>query len=160
MTDKVKIFKDIFEGLDSAYGQTIKTDQFDERGKHKTKSYTVNNPPKIDIWKKHIDGIDPGLGIVPINKENKCRWGCIDIDTYPFNHKKFLNQLKSKNIPMILFRSKSGGAHACLFTREFVPATIMRIKLKLIASTLGFAKAEIFPKQDYIRVDTDTQEVF
>ena len=41
MTDKVKIFKSIFEGLDSAYGQTIKTDQFDERGKHKTKSYTV-----------------------------------------------------------------------------------------------------------------------
>jgi hypothetical protein len=54
---------------------------------------------------------------------------------------------------MILFRSKSGGGHACLFTSEFVPATIMRIKLKLIASTLGFAKAEIFPKQDYIRVD-------
>ena len=35
MTDKVKIFKNIFEGLDTAYGQTIKTDQFDERGKHK-----------------------------------------------------------------------------------------------------------------------------
>ena len=153
MTDKIKIFKGIFEGLDSAYGQTIKTDQFDERGKHKTKSYTVNNPPKIDIWKKHIEGIDPGLGIVPINKENKCRWGCIDIDTYPFNHKKFLNQLKSKNIPMILFRSKSGGGHACLFTNDFVPAIIMRAKLKLIASALGFAKAEIFPKQDYIRVD-------
>ena len=29
----------------------------------------------------------------------------------------------------------------------------MRTKLKLIASALGFAKAEIFPKQDYIRVD-------
>ena len=57
MTDKVKIFKDIFEGLDSAYGQTIKTDQFDERGKHKTKSYTVNQPPKIEIWKKHLEGV-------------------------------------------------------------------------------------------------------
>jgi hypothetical protein len=54
---------------------------------------------------------------------------------------------------MILFRSKSGGGHACLFTNDFVPAIIMRAKLKLIASALGFAKAEIFPKQDYIRVD-------
>ena len=54
---------------------------------------------------------------------------------------------------MILFRSKSGGGHACLFTNDFVPAVIMRAKLKLIASALGFAKAEIFPKQDYIRVD-------
>ena len=153
MTDKVKIFKSIFEGLDSAYGQTIKTDQFDERGKHKTKSYTVGQVPVIKIWQDHLKGTDPGLGIVPINKENKCKWGCIDIDTYPFDHKKFLNQLKSKNIPMILFRSKSGGGHACLFTNDFVPAVIMRAKLKLIASALGFAKAEIFPKQDYIRVD-------
>ena len=28
-----------------------------------------------------------------------------------------------------------------------------RAKLKLIASAMGFAGAEIFPKQDYIRVD-------
>ena len=153
MTDKVKIFKNIFEGLDTAYGQTVKTDQFDERGKHKTKSYTVNKKPLIKLWEDHLKGTDPGLGIVPINRENKCKWGCIDIDTYPFDHKKFLNQLKAKNIPMILFRSKSGGGHACLFTNDFVPAVIMRAKLKLIASALGFAKAEIFPKQDYIRVD-------
>jgi len=153
MTDKVKIFKSIFEGLDSAYGQTVKTDQFDERGKHKTKSYTVGQVPVIKIWQDHLKGTDPGLGIVPINKENKCKWGCIDIDTYPFDHKKFLNQLKSKNIPMILFRSKSGGGHAFLFTNDFVPAVIMRTKLKLIASALGFARAEIFPKQDYIRID-------
>ena len=54
MTDKVKIFKDIFEGLDSAYGQTIKTDQFDERGKHKTKSYTVSQVPVPKIWEEHL----------------------------------------------------------------------------------------------------------
>ena len=29
----------------------------------------------------------------------------------------------------------------------------MREKLKMIASAMGHAKAEIFPKQDYIRVD-------
>ena len=98
MTDKIKIFKNIFEGLDTAYGQTIKTDQFDERGKHKTKSYTVSQVPVPKIWEEHLKGTDPGLGIVPINKENKCKWGCIDIDTYPFDHKKFLNQLKTKNM--------------------------------------------------------------
>ena len=54
---------------------------------------------------------------------------------------------------MIVCRSKSGGAHAFLFTKEFVPATVMRVKLKLIASAMGFAGVEIFPKQDYIRVD-------
>ena len=54
MTDKVKIFKNIFEGLDTAYGQTIKTDQFDERGKHKTKSYTVSQVPVLKIWQEHL----------------------------------------------------------------------------------------------------------
>ena len=54
---------------------------------------------------------------------------------------------------MILFRSKSGGAHVFLFAKEFVAASLMRERLKKIASTLGYAKAEIFPKQDYIRAD-------
>ena len=96
MTDKVKIFKNIFEGLDSAYGQTVKTDQFDERGKHKTKSYTVNKKPLIKLWEDHLKGTDPGLGIVPINRENKCKWGCIDIDSYAgFDHKKLINKIKT-----------------------------------------------------------------
>ena len=146
-------FINIFEGLDSAYGQTVKTDQFSEKGKHKTKSFTISNPVTKKLWEEHLKGSDPGLGIVPINKENKCKWGCIDIDTYPFDHKKFIKKLKNKSIPMIVCRSKSGGAHAFLFTKDFVPATVMRAKLKLIASAVGFAGAEIFPKQDYIRVD-------
>ena len=146
-------FIKIFEGLNSAYGQTVKTDQFSEKGKHKTKSFTISNPVTKKLWREHLEGKDPALGIVPINQENKCKWGCIDIDTYPFDHKKFIQKLKQKNIPMIVCRSKSGGAHAFLFTKDFVPATVMRAKLKIIASAMGFAGAEIFPKQDYIRVD-------
>ena len=146
-------FINIFEGLNSAYGQTVKTDQFSEKGKHKTKSFTISNPVTKKLWREHLEGKDPALGIVPINKENKCKWGCIDIDTYPFDHKKFIQKIKQKNIPMIVCRSKSGGAHAFLFTKDFVPATVMRAKLKIIASAMGFAGAEIFPKQDYIRVD-------
>jgi len=146
-------FINIFEGLDSAYGQTVKTDQFSEKGKHKTKSFTIKNTVTKKLWEEHLKGSDPGLGIVPINQDNKCKWGCIDIDTYPFDHKKFILKLKEKNIPMIVCRSKSGGAHAFLFTKQFVPAAVMRAKLKLIASAMGFAGAEIFPKQDYIRVD-------
>ena len=102
MTDLEK-FINIFEGLDCAYGQTIKTDQFSEKGKHKTKSFTISKPPTKQLWKDHIDGKDPALGIVPITKDNKCRWGCIDIDTYPFKHKEFIERLNIKNIPMIVF---------------------------------------------------------
>ena len=154
MTDEIKKFKGIFEGLESAYGQTVKTDQFDDRGKHKTKSFTVSKPPIDSLWKDHLKGKDPALGIVPINKENKCKWGCIDVDEYPLDHIKIIKKLKQKGVDStIVFRSKSGGAHIFLFTKNFIPAITMREKLKTIAAALGYSKSEIFPKQDYIRVD-------
>ena len=153
MTKDLEKFKEIFEGLDCAYGQTVKTDQFSEKGKHKTKSFTITKRPIDKLWQDHLDGKDPALGIVPISSDNKCKWGCIDIDTYPFDHKKFIKKLKEKKIPTILFRSKSGGAHCFIFTKGKVPAIVMREKLKMIASVMGHARAEIFPKQDYIRVD-------
>ena len=153
MGQMLERFKQVFSGLEIAYGQTKKTDNFSETGKHQTKSFTIKNPPTDRLWQGHLDGEDPALGIVPIREDNRCKWGCIDIDTYPFDHKSFIKKIRSKNIPMILFRSKSGGAHAFLFTKDFVPASLMRVRLKKIAAELGYAKAEIFPKQDYIRAD-------
>ena len=38
-------FINIFEGSYSAYGQTRKTEEFDERGKHKTKSFIIKQKP-------------------------------------------------------------------------------------------------------------------
>ena len=146
-------FKEIFAGLQTAYGQTKITDELSENGKHEAKSFTKKEPVTDLLWQKHLNGDEPALGIVPIREDNKCKWGCIDIDTYPFDHKDFIKKIRDKGIPMILFRSKSGGAHVFLFTKEFVAASLMRERLKKIASTLGYAKAEIFPKQDYIRAD-------
>lgn len=149
----IQKFREIFTGLEIAYGQTKKTDVIGVNGKHQTKSFTIKQPPTKDLWQAHLDGVDPALGIVPINQKNECKWGCIDIDDYSFNHQQFIKKLNAKKIPLILFRSKSGGAHAFLFTKTFVAAELMRAKLKMIASLLGYAKAEIFPKQDYLRAD-------
>jgi hypothetical protein len=146
-------FKEVFAGLQTAYGQTKITDELSENGKHEAKSFTKKEPVTDLLWQKHLNGDEPALGIVPIREDNRCKWGCIDIDTYPFDHKDFIKKIRDKNIPMILFRSKSGGAHVFLFAKEFVAASLMRERLKKIASTLGYAKAEIFPKQDYIRAD-------
>ena len=153
MMKELEKFKEIFEGLDCAYGITKKSTQFTEKGKNKTESFTISKPPIKQLWNDHLIGKDPALAIIPINKDNKCKWGCIDIDIYPFDHKKFIQKLNNKKIPAIVFRSKSGGAHCFLFTKEPVPAIIMRAKLKMIASAMGYARAEIYPKQDYIRVD-------
>ena len=107
-------FKEVFAGLQTAYGQTKVTDELSENGKHEAKSFTKKEPVTDLLWQKHLNGDEPALGIVPIREDNKCKWGCIDIDTYPFDHKAFI---------------------------------------KKIAGVLGYAKAEIFPKQDYIRAD-------
>ena len=126
---ELEIFKNIFEGLNCAYGITKKSSHFDERGKNKTESFTIPKPPIQSLWKDHLEGKDPALGIVPIRQDNKCKWGCIDIDIYPFNHKKLIQKLKDKKLPVIVFRSKSGGAHCFLFTKDTVPAVVMRAKL-------------------------------
>ena len=146
-------FKAIFAGLETAYGQTKMKDELSENGKHEAKSFTKKEPVTDLLWQRHLDGEEPALGIVPIREDNKCKWGCIDIDTYPFDHKGFIKKIREKDLPLILFRSKSGGAHVFLFTKEFVAASLMRERLKKIAACLGYAKVEIFPKQDYIRAD-------
>jgi len=144
-------FIDIFGGSFSAYGQTRKTDEFDDRGKHKTKSFIIKQPPTIKMFEEHLQGKDPALGIIPINEQNKCRWSCIDIDLYNgFDHKALITKIKENNFPLIVCRSKSGGAHVFLFSKEFLPAALFRSKLNDMAAILGYSRAEIFPKQNQV----------
>jgi len=150
---EIKKFKQIFEGSYNAYGQTRKTEEYDERGKHKTKSVIIKQPVTDQMWLDHLEGKDPALGIIPINEDSKCKWACIDIDVYNLNHKELIDKIKLNKLPLIVFRSKSGGAHVFLFTNEFIPAALFRNKLKDIAAMLGYARSEIFPKQNHINKD-------
>ena len=149
----MKAFKEIFQGLNSAYGQTVLSDVYSENGKQKTKSFTVKKPVVDDLWENHLKGKEPALGIIPINEKNLCRWGCIDIDQYDFNHKKFIKKIKQKKLPLVVCRSKSGGAHVFLFVSEWIEAAAMRAKLKIMAAALGYSECEIFPKQEYILIE-------
>ena len=64
-------FKEIFAGLQTAYGQTKVTDELSENGKHEAKSFTIKKPVTDLLWKAHLDGAEPALGIVPIREDNK-----------------------------------------------------------------------------------------
>jgi len=149
----IERLREIFKGLESAYGATKITNDIRHDGKNEVRSYTVKNPVTKELWEKHLNGDEPALGVVPINEDNECKWGAIDIDTYPFDHKKLIKKIRDKNLPLIVFRSKSGGAHVYCFTKDFIPASLMRQKLQMMASALGHAKAEIFPKQSTIKAD-------
>ena len=146
-------FKEIFEGLNCAYGQYIPSNTYSENGKQKGKPFTVRKTVTDILWQNHLDGKEPALGIIPINEQSLCKWGCIDIDQYNFDHKKFIKKIKQKNLPLIVCRSKSGGAHVFLFASEHIQAALMRSKLKRMAALLGYSECEIFPKQEFILIE-------
>ena len=146
-------FKDIFAGLETAYGQTQMTGEIRDDGKNEAECTVLHKAVTNILWQKHLDGEFPALGIVPIRQDSKCKWGCLDIDVYDLNHKELVQKIKDKNLPLIVFKSKSGGAHIFLFIKEFVPASLVREKLKTMAAMIGHAGKELYPKQDYIKAD-------
>lgn len=93
------------------------------------------------------------MGIIPIRSDNTCFWGCIDIDQYPLDHKKLIEKIKKNDLPLVVCRSKSGGAHCFLFVKEAIAAIDMQKYLKASAALLGEAGREIFPKQAEILVE-------
>jgi hypothetical protein len=145
-------FKNIFEGLKIAYGQYQKGDR-EENGKQKGKAFIVRKQVTDDLWKNHIEGKGPALGIIPITESNNCKWGCIDIDEYNLNHHDLISRIRNLKLPLVVCRSKSGGAHVFLFTKDFVPAIRMQKTLKKMAKSLGYEGCEIFPKQTEILVE-------
>jgi len=151
MTDITR-FKSIFSGLDIAYG-TYKIEKSKENGKQAGKAVVVRKPPTDDLWQKHFEGVEPSLGIIPIRADNTCIWGCIDIDQYPLDHPGLVKKIADLKLPLVVCRSKSGGAHVFLFTKTPQPAREFQEYLKNCAALLGEAGREIFPKQSEILVD-------
>jgi len=132
----VESFKEIFTGLERAHGVTKVGHSNGDGTKVQGKSFIKREPVTDDLWRKHLQGID-SLGIIPINDDNQCRWGCIDIDSYAgFDHKKLVNKTISLQLPLVVCRSKSGGAHVFLFTESYVSAKLMQDRLTQILKKL------------------------
>ena len=146
-------FKKIFEGNNSAYGQLILSGLTNDKGKADGKAYIKRQPISDNLWEDHLAGKDPALGVIPINENNMCKWGCIDVDQYNLDHLSIMRNIKGFDFPLVTFRSKSCGAHLFLFAKDFIPAALMQSKLKAMAEVLGYAGSEIFPKQTEILVE-------
>ena len=87
----MKNFIDLFSGLKRAHGCTYVEKKSADGTKVKGKSFVKREPVTDKLWHDHINGIEPSLGIIPIDENNQCRWGCIDVDKYNLNHKKLIN---------------------------------------------------------------------
>ena len=150
-------FIKIFQGLTRAHGVTYVDRKAADGQKIKGKSFVQREMVTQTMWSNHLQGIEPSLGIIPITDENNCKWGCIDIDSYAgFDHKKLINKIKNLQLPLLVFRSKSGGAHVFCFTTVPVEAKLMRDKLVSVSAVLGYGGSEVFPKQIELKSKDDT----
>jgi hypothetical protein len=137
-----------FEGLKRAHGVYAPDGSTDVRCKAGGRAWTKPAPPTEKLWEQHLAGKN-GLGVVPITDEGTVRWGAIDVDVYgeKFDVFKLEEEVRELKLPLIVFRSKSGGAHVYLFLAEHVKAEIVRKKLMEWAIVLGHPGVEVFPKQ-------------
>ena len=76
-----------------------------------------------------------------------CKWGCIDVDQYTLDHKLLMDKIRKLKLPLVVCRSKSGGAHCFLFLTDWVEARDLQRTLQHISAALGYGDSEIFPKQ-------------
>ncbi|WP_224545598.1 TOTE conflict system archaeo-eukaryotic primase domain-containing protein [Mesorhizobium sp. CA16] len=144
-----------FDGYEKAYG-VYATGAPDPKGKVQGKAQTVHEPITVGRWRAHVEGNPPGIGIIPLKQDNTVVWGVIDIDIIGIDHKALEAKITQLKLPLIVFRSKSGGAHCFLFTKEPVAAGLMVEKLTAIAAALGHGGCEIFPKQTSRHDERDT----
>ena len=145
MIDK---FINVFEGLNSAHGG-FKKDKSKLPGKSEGTHFVRREEVTRAMWENHLNGIGPSLGIMPVNEDNKCKWGCLDIDDFKLDYEEILKKIRKLSLPLIMCRSKSGCAHVLLFTTKFIPAEEMQFVLKNFAAKLGLADKldRIFPMQ-------------
>jgi hypothetical protein len=144
---------ELFDGLDRAFGTYLVTERDGE--KLAGQARTLQQPVNQDIWDLHLTG-ERSLGVIPIRDDSTCVFAAIDIDTYPLDHGGLEADIEAMGLPLVVCRSKSGGAHLYLFIKPpGALAANIRPKLAEWAAELGYSGVEIFPKQDELRNKED-----
>ena len=162
--DLLNAYRQLFSGNTSFYG--VHKYRASKPGeKEEGDSWTEDKNVTEKQYKDHLNGIQ-GLGICPIREDSTCAFGAIDVDVY--NDSEFIeliiNIIYKWKLPLLPFRSKSGGLHLYLFI-EADPA-IMKLPsgsetIRLLSRLSNFIpthplnnkRHEIFPKQSKAQVD-------
>ena len=104
----------------------------------------------------HITGTQrKGVVLSPINKDNKCRWGAVDIDGNIYKDDKekikIIREINRLDLPIMPCFSKSKGLHLYVFFTDWIDASLAIKILKTILNKLNLPQdTEIFPKQDKV----------
>ena len=153
MTDDLqRAFEQIFCGYEFAHGEHKLFSQPDASGKLKGDAKTVAVGAGSGEYYNHLHGLGTSLGVIPLLSDDSCWWGAIDIDikgeTALHESIEALEaRVRKLELPLVVCRSKSGGAHLYLFGSHPIAAKVMQSKLTEFALSLGYGGCEIFPKQ-------------
>lgn len=147
-------FVQLFRGKTNTYVKNELPKERPEPGQ-KIKTKITSNEGKVDkdLIMNHLEG-KFGVGICPVNADGKCYFGVLDIDFYKPKIKRVLHFIKEYQLPLLPFRSKSGGLHVYLMLSKAVSAKTMREVLTEINyyfsldTIYGKNKVEVFPKQE------------
>ena len=149
----------LFMGKENTYVKNMLPKTKPEKGvKVKTSITNVRGKVDADLMLSHLNG-EFGVGICSVTTDGKCRAGVIDIDYYKGKIRKVLDIIRDYQLPLVPFRSKSGGLHCYLFLSRGVSAKTVRDTLNLIIKVFsldkmyGEEKVEVFPKQDRVTED-------
>ena len=147
--ENAKRFMNLFRGYSLAHGQ-YRVQKREADGKLSGRAVTVSEEATLKHFSDHLSGGEYILGIIMLKEDNSCNFGVIDIDIRgDVKLKDTLEELEEKirQTPLVMCRSKSGGAHLYLFCEPAIAAIDMVSKLNEFAAGLGYGGAEIFPKQ-------------
>jgi hypothetical protein len=160
-------FKKAFTGLERNFGfcniNNGYTDPDTGKIKFRSGDYGWSGKPITDKdYQQHLDGTK-SIGIQPCNDDGLARFGAIDIDPKIYKNldvRYYLDIIQEKELPLIPARSKSGGLHLYLFTKEFVKAKVIKDFLEQVLFLFKLPiTTEIFPKQTKLGSNTDGDKI-
>jgi hypothetical protein len=146
----IEDFKNIFNGNTDAYGVFIPS-TITEGKKVEGRASTQSSQVETYLYEEHLLG-HQGLGIIPIRKDGSCVFSVIDIDKYDSDHKDIIRAIYKYNLPLVPFRSKSGGLHLYLFLSTAIQASQVLKVMVYLRDLFSLKKdTEIFPKQSMLK---------
>ena len=163
VNDLLTTYRQLFSGNTSFYG--VHLYRANKPGeKEEGQSYTEKKEPLGDKqYSDHLNGNKKGLGIAPLREDSTCAFGVIDVDVYDNDDLiiSIINNIYKWNLPLLPFRTKSGGLHLYIFFNKnsdmsFPTGAETRRLLTNLSELLSLKQLigkdpEIFPKQTVFR---------
>lgn len=153
--DQVQRFADLYPGGENYVGQA----EIDPETGDKIRYWTRDSrnpepgedpvPLQVEDYRTHLAPGKVSLGVEPTLEDGTARFGVIDVDARELGDAlaALERRVQDLDLPLVVLRSKRGGAHLTVFLEE--PAPVDRLRDALIAwsKSLGIHHhCEYFPK--------------